>query len=71
MDQQWGHHSQFYSDPNIGRIIQTKLMHYHLLVAFLSVLGIGYGSFQANIIQFRVDQLADVSTMDLVLPSGH
>ena len=43
-----------------------KQIHCYLLVAFLSVLGIGYGGFQANIIQFGVDQLADASTMELV-----
>ena len=33
---------------------------------FLFSLGIGYGMFQANIIQFGIDQLTDASTTEIV-----
>ena len=36
-----------------------------LVIAFLIPLGIGWGGFQANIIQFGIDQLIDASTREL------
>ena len=36
------------------------------LIAFTAMLGVGYGGFQANIVQFGVDQLPDASTMEVI-----
>ena len=48
-------------------------MHYHkvhqieyVIIAFLALLGTGYGIFQAKIIQFGVDQLTDASTTEII-----
>ena len=38
----------------------------YLQIVFLASLGIGYGGFQANIIQFGIDQLTDASTIEII-----
>ena len=38
----------------------------YILVPVLAVAGAGFGGFQANIIQFGVDQLTDASTTELI-----
>ena len=38
----------------------------YVQIAFLASLGIGYGCFQANVIQFGIDQLTDASTDEVI-----
>ena len=50
-------------------LVQSFHQHYHvhyILFAVLAIAGAGFGGFQANIIQFGVDQLTDASTIELV-----
>ena len=46
-------------------IVKTYNYHY-ALVATLAIAGTGFGGFQANIVQFGVDQLTDASTVELI-----
>ena len=46
-------------------ISDKKIYHYTLAVVSV-VLGVGYSCFQANIVQFGVDQLTDASTDELI-----
>ena len=41
-------------------------VHQYAKIAFLALLGTGYGIFQANIVQFGVDQLTDASTTEII-----
>ena len=41
-------------------------VHHYAKIAFFALLGTGYGIFQANIIQFGVDQLTDASTTEII-----
>ena len=41
-------------------------VHQYAKIALLAFLGTGYGIFQANIIQFGVDQLTDASTTEII-----
>ena len=43
-----------------------KSIHKDVFMALLIVLGLGYGCFQANVVQFGVDQLTDASTNELI-----
>ena len=49
----------------IAQIVDWNLLNYLHLV-FLVLLGVGYGGFQANIIQFGIDQLIDASSDEIV-----
>ena len=47
--------------------LQKNNYHHKLVMIWLVPLGIGYGGFQANIIQFGVDQLLDASSNEIVI----
>ena len=49
-------------------ILQVSDLNYIqiFVLIFLSILGIGYSRFQANIIQFGIDQLTDASTDEII-----
>ena len=54
---------------NFVAVYLVKSYQYHftyILVPVLAVAGAGFGGFQANIIQFGVDQLTDASTTELI-----
>ena len=48
----------------IAQVIKWHMDYLHIV--FLVCLGMGYGGFQANIIQFGIDQLIDASTDEIV-----
>ena len=47
--------------------LQKNNYHHKLVMIWLVPLGIGYGGFQANVIQFGVDQLLDASSNEIVI----
>ena len=49
----------------IEHVLENKYVQPFALI-FVGTLGIGYGGFQANIIQFGIDQLTDASTSELL-----
>ena len=48
----------------IAQVVDWHVNYLHLV--FLVLLGVGYGGFQANIIQFGIDQLIDASSDEIV-----
>ena len=48
----------------IAQVVDWHVNYLHLV--FLVLLGVGYGGFQANIIQFGIDQLTDASSDEIV-----
>ena len=53
----------------LASLIIAQVVDWHvnyLYLVFLVLLGMGYGGFQANIIQFGIDQLIDASSDEIV-----
>ena len=48
----------------IAQVVEWRMD--YIYIVFLVCLGMGYGGFQANIIQFGIDQLTDASTNEIV-----
>ena len=46
--------------------VKQSYNYHYVLVATLVIAGAGFGGFQANIVQFGVDQLTDASTIELI-----
>ena len=49
----------------VGHVLEIKYIQILVLI-FLGTLGIGYSGFQANVIQFGIDQLTDASTNEII-----
>ena len=51
---------------SLMELSENSLMSQILNISLIIVLALGLGAFQANIIQFRIDQLNDASTTELM-----